>query len=343
MQRGRPGDALQVLQSAPEAVQNVPAVVELKGMAQQRMGRYEAALATFEQLSAQQPDQAAGPMRMGETLLLMQRPGDAVAPLRRAEAADSDLVQARVYLARALLQSARTDEARELIARLAEQAPDESDVAILQGNYALQVEGDRDAGIAAFERAYALEPTDQRLIDLAIVNTQLGRVGPAIAEMEKRRAEQPLSARALSILGELYLAAARYEDAADAYQELSMQAPDDPAARNNLAWALLQLDRTEAANTAVQEALDLAPENAAILDTAGSIALARGEAAAAVSYLARAAAGAPDRADIQLNYADALLAHGKLDQARKVLGDLEGRDLGGQLAPRYEGLRARVQ
>ncbi len=48
----------------------------------------------------------------------------------------------------------------------------------------------------------------------------------------------------------------------------------------------------------------------------------------ALEYLARAVALAPDRHDIRLNYAKALVKAGRKDDARKELTQLQARDPG---------------
>jgi len=110
--------------------------------------------------------------------------------------------------------------------------------------------------------------------------------------------------------------------AAAQYQAVLAKQPDNVTALNNLAWALGQQGDPKAMSYA-ERALKLAPESPLVLDTVGVLYTSGGDAAKGAQYLARAVALAPERHDIRLNYAKALLKAGRTDDARKELEQLQ--------------------
>ena len=69
--------------------------------------------------------------------------------------------------------------------------------------------------------------------------------------------------------------------------------------------------------------MKIAPDNGAILDTLGTLLVAKGDTVKGIEHLARAVQLAPDRPEIRLNYAKALLKAGRKDEARKELTQLQ--------------------
>jgi len=123
-------------------------------------------------------------------------------------------------------------------------------------------------------------------------------------------------------LAERALRAGNLRSAVAHYQIVVEQEPNNVAALNNLAWAAGQLGDPKALGYA-QRAVQIAPQNAAALDTLGSLLIAAGDAERGVDYLDRAKALAPDRSDIRLNYAKALIKVGRKDAARSELEALQ--------------------
>jgi predicted Zn-dependent protease len=71
-----------------------------------------------------------------------------------------------------------------------------------------------------------------------------------------------------------------------------------------------------------EQALRLAPENPAIIDTVGTIQIERGEIDAGLANLRRAVSIGPDLLPLQLNLAKALVKAGRKDEARTQLDTL---------------------
>ena len=113
-----------------------------------------------------------------------------------------------------------------------------------------------------------------------------------------------------------------FRSAVALYQAVIALQPDNVVALNNLAWSAGQLGDPKAIGYA-ERAVRLAPENAAALDTLGTLLVSKGDASKGLEYLKKAADLAPKRHDIRLNYAKALVKAGRTEDARKELTALQ--------------------
>jgi tetratricopeptide (TPR) repeat protein len=133
------------------------------------------------------------------------------------------------------------------------------------------MKGQFDAGVAALEQAKQLQervgaaPPDQR----PALQQQMGELQQqAIASFRNAEsaasAEDPNRHLIMAKLGEAYEAAARFEDAAAAYERAVALRPDQAAYFNNLGNTLARLGRIEDASAAYQKAATLDSANAAM-------------------------------------------------------------------------------
>jgi tetratricopeptide (TPR) repeat protein len=340
---GRPDAALDVTAGAPQAQSANPALLEIAGRAHFSRGDGEAALETFQELTSVAPDRPEGHSWAGETLLMLNRPGDAVPYLNDARAKSDSAKQIELLLARALLRAGEGERAGTLLDELAEKYPQAPEVALLQGNHALTHANKPDAAVAAFERALELEPTQNRLMDMVELLRRLNRPEAAIARLRAWRKDQEKAPGVDFALAELELATGDYARASTLYRSLVEQAPDNHTVRNNLAWALAQQGELDAALKHAKKAVELAPEEPRIRDTLGVVLLKRGAVEEAVAELERAAEAA-ERPDIQLHYAEALIAAGRHKTARSVLDNVASREaLPVRLETKLDDLRARLR
>jgi tetratricopeptide (TPR) repeat protein len=115
--------------------------------------------------------------------------------------------------------------------------------------------------------------------DLGVTYFERGETRRAAGEFERAVALRPAWARAFVNLGDARLALGEVSGAIDAYQRAVALAPDDPAAANNLAWALLQDPaRWPEAEAIIDGALARHPEpRGYYLDTLGALRLHQGD------------------------------------------------------------------
>ena len=113
----------------------------------------------------------------------------------------------------------------------------------------------------------------------------------------------------------------QYGPAAEQYRYLSAKVPNNLVVLNNLAYALAQMKDPQAVQMAGQ-ALKLAPDNPATLDTMGWALLKTGQATQALPYLKKALSKQPDAGDIHYHLAAALAESGDKARARQELDQL---------------------
>ena len=105
------------------------------------------------------------------------------------------------------------------------------------------------------------------------------------------------------------------------YRALLDNQPDNPALLNNLAWVLGQNKDPKAIDLA-EKAYKLAPDQASIVDTLGSLLVAKGDFDRGVELMKKAHSLAPNNPMIKLNLARALVKAGKNSDAKPMLDEL---------------------
>jgi predicted Zn-dependent protease len=112
-----------------------------------------------------------------------------------------------------------------------------------------------------------------------------------------------------------------YATATTHYRALLVEQPKNPALLNNLAWALGQ-SRDPTAASYAEEANKLAPNQAPIMDTLGTLLVDKGEIERGLNLLRKAVELAPQVPDVRLNLAKALIKANKKPEARTELETL---------------------
>lgn len=224
--------------------------------------------ALYAELALPGADAAAGDddrlFLLGQLAELLERPEEALAwyarvggPERRSQAALREAV--------ALEALDRVDEA---LARLRElQASDSSDGQSIRDAYLLEAElllkRDRsEEAVAAYGRGLGIfEDDPQLLYARALSLAELDRVAEAERDLKRLIALEPGNADALNALG--YTLADSNQRLAEArgYIEQALAlAPDTPAIVDSLGWVLYRLGETEQAKVQLRRAFELQPD-----------------------------------------------------------------------------------
>jgi rhomboid protease GluP len=144
----------------------------------------------------------------------------------------------------------------------------------------------------------------------------------------------PTNTALLSMRAQREVAAGDWIEAIRDYQKILTLEPESAESLNNLAWLLLEeapeelRNHTEAGRLA-ERAIALAPENAYVLGTYGTVLLRRGDPREAAAYLERALAeDRPklDEATDRYLLATALARAGRFEEAERVLRDAVRQD-----------------
>ncbi|WP_432383661.1 tetratricopeptide repeat protein [Duganella sp. P38] len=172
--------------------------------------------------------------------------------------------------------------------------------------------------LAAYERAFALQPTTRLMIRQHILLSQAGRRATADERMARWLQGRPADVEAAHYLAESALFYKEYGAAVRQLRVVLAQQPRDVAALNNLAYAYQQQQDPQARATA-EQALQLDGRNPAVLDTLGWILLQEGKHERGVQLLKQAVTQSPDAPSYRYHLAYGLFQAGDRGQARKEL------------------------
>lgn len=164
--------------------------------------------------------------------------------------------------------------------------------------------------------AYPSAPNSILLAKAYIGNNEKNN---AIEVLKNLLQKEPDNGRVKTMLAGLYIENST-EEAINTYSEIVEKNPKNFIAHNNLAWLYLENKSTDQALSHAKLAFNLRPDVANVVDTYSQVLLAKGEKREALKYATKALEISKGQsADIELNYADALIANKRLNEARKVL------------------------
>jgi rhomboid protease GluP len=244
-------------------------------------GKKEASLEMLQKAVALAPESAPLANDLGTSYLDSGRIEDAIASFQRAVALDPQLYEPQRNLAIALALAGRSAEASE-----------------------------------AFRIARQMEPGD---VSLYLVSSQLlmeaGRVDEAVSVLEEARTWAPDSAPVESQMGLVRLRRGETDLALEALRKAAALEPDNPEHHNRLALGLSRAHQGDCGLEAIEKALELLPDAPHLLDSLGTVRLARGEPAESIAAYRRAIALDPDHAVYRFNLSVALARKGAIREA----------------------------
>jgi putative PEP-CTERM system TPR-repeat lipoprotein len=312
--------ALAVAQNAVAAYPNDPRALEVQARTQLVAGEHQQAIAAFNRLAGLLPQSPAPLLQLAEVHHANKDNSAAEQSLRRALALQPDSAEIQRRLAVLMLE--RGDRAGALgIASSMQRKQPQAAV-----GYLLEAEIHANGGKWA-EAVTAYRKTLERARSAEVVS----RLHAALFRLERKAEaerlatdwlrEQPRDLVVRGYLSERALGEKRYTDAAALLATMHEIAPQNALVLNNLAWAANQNKDAKALEYA-EQALALAPDNAAVLDTVGVIQIERGQVAQGIANLERAVSLAPEATPLRLNLARAYAGQGRGGDARKELETL---------------------
>jgi len=232
---------------------------------------------------------------------------------------------ARLAMIRIDAEEGRIAKARERLAELKKEFPDQAPVHEMEG-HVLVMEKRYDKALAAFRKMTSLLKAPNREMARLIARTQLqaGDRQGATKTLEAWIKDHPGDHDLRFTLANQYLQHGQLDAAARNYELILEGVPKNWAARNNLAWILMKRGKLERAAKHVEKALEHSKDLPEVLDTAGVIFLAQGKTDRAVKSLRKATdlqqdkRGGPNPT-IQFHLAQALAESGLKEEALIVL------------------------
>jgi putative PEP-CTERM system TPR-repeat lipoprotein len=319
----RTGDPQAAVSAAQEGVAALPGHTELQsalGRAQLAAGDARQAAATFAQLAAKHPTDAAHQLRLADAHAQSKDLAAARTALRKALEIEPDSFAAKRGLAAVALQQERPEEARAVARELQRSKPTDAS--------GFQLEGDVErhqrnwpAAIAAYRKAFGVS----RSTDLAVRLHQSLMAGNQRAEADKLAAEwqktQPQDFGFQYYLGDMAMARADFPAGERHYRAVLEAQPRNALALNNVAWLMAKQGKPGAVPLA-EQANQILPNRAQIMDTLATALAAEGQLKRALEVQKQALE--IDRRDpsLKLNLARLHLKAGDKSQARSELEEL---------------------
>lgn len=309
--------ALQVAQKVAAAHQSEPRAIEALARTQLAAGDSQQAIAALNRLVNLLPASPQPLVALADVHRSLKDGHAAEQALRKALSIAPDLIDTRQRLIALALERNDRKLALQLAGEAQSRQPDLPAGYLLEGDvHAVASQWSEAAG--AYRKALDRKGGGQAAARLHSALVRADRKADAARMAEAWLKDNPSDLVLRGYLGELALGEKRYADAVKIFARMSEMAPQNPILLNNLAWAANELKDPKALQYA-EQALRLAPENPAIIDTVGTIQVDSGAVDAGLANLRRAVSIGPDLLPLQLNLARALVKAGQKDEARTQL------------------------
>jgi tetratricopeptide (TPR) repeat protein len=228
---------------------------------------------------------------------------------------DPDDLEARRTYGELLSDAGRLDEARSELQRVVGAAPGD-----LRARRALTLvlAAEHAGGELAKElgEIVALDPEDlDARLELGAAYASIGNTDAALAAYEEVLRRRPKNTVALKVAADLYRGKGEPAKAAAYYEKLRRMAPDDPRPWFLLGASYYEAGRLDAAERMFTEGARFPGMLGDAYSNLGAIAFRRGDAKQAIWFLSRAATRRPGKAGVRYNYALALNAVQRYDDA----------------------------
>lgn len=327
-------EALAVAAQAQSSNPDDPAVLSALGALQMAAGKPELAISTINKLISVQPDDPGALIMLASAQSGSGNDAEADQTLQKAYRRHPDDVVTAQALVGFRLKKRNHIGASEIATDYRKRHPESPDAYLLSGDVAM-LEGDWKRAVEYLRKSQQLRPHPRTVIALHAALSAGGDAPGAAKTVAEWLAKTPKDMLVRNYLAENALKEQDLRGAMGHYKTMLAIDPKSSLVLNNMAWVASQLKDPKARQYA-EQALELQPDNAAILDTLGMIRLEDGDSDKALEALRRANELAPDSVAIALNLARVYARTGKTEQAKFVLDKIE-RD-----NPNVRGLKGTI-
>ncbi|MFC0134186.1 hypothetical protein CR105_11490 [Massilia eurypsychrophila] len=276
-----------------------------------------AAADAYTRLAVLLPTSARPHMKLAALQLAMRDERAATAALRKAIAIEPGLMDAHQTLLAMLLAQKKFAEAVQLVRAMQQRLPQASGGYKLEGDLRT-AQAQPAAALAAYERAFALEPASALMVQLHGALVAAGKPGEADQRIAEWLQRNPDDVPARLHDASSKLVRTNFPKAIEQLEEVLRRDPNHVLALNDLAWSYQRIDDKRALAFA-ERAYRLAPGSPAIMDTLGWICVENGDLARALPLLQKASALAPDASEIRYHFGLVLARSGDKRGARREL------------------------
>ncbi|MCP5235154.1 MAG: PEP-CTERM system TPR-repeat protein PrsT [Zoogloeaceae bacterium] len=324
--RGKSKEALAVAQEAQIQDPDNLRVLAVLGGAQLASGQAEQAVSTFGRLASENPTSKTALLLLAGAQTAAGNMSGADQTLQKARLQFPNDLEVTQALVAHRLKHRDFNGASSVAEDWRRKHEKSADGYLLTADVAIR-QSDWQRAIDNLEKAQTIEPRAKTAIALHAAFSAAGDDKAAAKSVATWIRDNPDDLAVRGYLAESALRSASYDTAVRYYKDMIKVAPKNALLLNNLAWAGAKANDPKAQQYA-ETALELAPDNPAILDTVGMLSSQKGDHARAVELLQRASDGAPKSVPIALNLARALAKAGEADRARALLDRLEKEHAG---------------
>ncbi len=215
--------------------------------------------------------------------------------------------------------------ATSFIRKQLEKAPQDARILFLLGNM-LSSQGENKEALHYLNSALEQQPDNPQIyIAIARIYKSLGDEDKAFEQYQSLLAKQPKHIPALMGAAEILETKGEVKNATDYYEKILEIDPVNAIAANNLAWLIAERDDGD-----LGRALQLAmiakqaiPDNIQVIDTLGWVHFKRQAYSLAIGQFQFALEKSPNNPTILYHLALALDAHGELEEAKKIIQQID--------------------
>jgi putative PEP-CTERM system TPR-repeat lipoprotein len=309
--------ALSLLRKFQTSNPSNPELLDLLGQAQMVNNDPAGAVGSFSTLVSVLPKSATAHMRLAGAHLATRNETAAAEDLKRAVAAQPDLLPARAGQIEVAMRLGKWDEAMGFVRELQKLDARSPVGYVLEGDLRMAQKHPQQA-VPAYEKAFSLAKSPELLIKLVEAMKLAGKSKEADAQLAQWRQANPNDPMILFYQAQQYSNDKQFKPAAEALRVVLKLSPDNPIALNNLALVYQQDKDPRALETAERAAL-ITPNSPTVMDTLGYMLVEQGNAARGLPLLQKATTLAPDLKEIRFHLAVALHKSGDKASARKEL------------------------
>ncbi|NOZ42072.1 MAG: tetratricopeptide repeat protein, partial [Alphaproteobacteria bacterium] len=327
---GKPQKTLNIIAQLPKALKANPTYKLVAGKAFLRNGQGPQAVAMLRSFSAQNPNNIPALKYLLQGYLLTRNQDEYQATLEKTDRLEPNNFATRIGLVKLYVFRGKYDQAIKKLDQLKGHNDQQklqkeiivATIATNRKNYTRAL-----AILAPLSKKYPKNGGIAMLYSHNLANDN--QIDKAIRVSKAWAGQHPDNPGVKQVLGDMYLRIGDKDKARLQYEAiLALKHKIPPKTefhtRNNLAMIYLAKNQTGKAMEQARKALDMAPNNPAIIDTFARVLMKQGDTKKAVDHFNQALALLPDndradRASFTLGKAQALIQGGQKKQARKIL------------------------
>jgi cellulose synthase operon protein C len=285
-------------------------------------GDFRSAAIQFSNAAQIDPQFAEAHYQLARAYLNQKQWTPAFLELGRAVELQPDNYAAHADMATLLIASAQLNLAAEHTTLFLEKQPNDPQSHIVQGKL-LSAQGDLPGAVKEVQRAIELAPDrGDSYLGLAVLQMKMGQDAEAEPNFKKAAELDPQSATSQLALGRYYQSVNRYAEAEAQFRHAAQVDLKKTEPRTALVRLLMAEGEKDQAEAVLKQAKLEFPDDSAGYRMLGDFYFATGDTAKALTEYSSLYAAHPADMQVKKNYIQLLIIANRLDDARKLTGEI---------------------